>query len=453
MSGYGNEEKTELLGLAKNNVRLDIIKKVITEVKRHFVPFNDLVKTPASLKYQDYNLMWNRDAAYSSYYITKFIKTAKRTGLYRLLNDDIDELDRLNGRLIDTLWENLDSEVKKIKMNGYEADISRLESKLGNNHILSRFDIDEKGTKRPDKDKNEGKTLRSWTMQYDSAPLILMATEEYLQEHGMAGLEMAPKRIIRDLDFLVNYMYNFHKTPCADAWEQYYFYDRDSAVNGQAYAGKTIDSYMVSSLYKGIKSAKAMAKILDVKLTNVDESEISKFLVDNFVVSDEKRGTFLAKSKVEYGETMASIGAEEIEIFGTFKPEGVESFEENTVKTIENELFHGDPLPIRYKFFGRYRGIIDTYFGRGSWFHLGLQYSMYLIEKGRKEEASNVIAYVESRIADDGSIPEQEVYDRNRVNDPNRFFERNENSTIKCLFWAESAYLAAVAGLINKFKL
>ena len=383
MPDFQNEEKARTLEITAKKERVNTIKRVVTEVKRHFIPFNDLVKTPASLKYADYNLVWNRDTAYSSYYITEFIANAKKSGLYDLLSGEIDELDALNGKLIETLWENLDSEIKKIRLNGYETDISKLESKLGDNHILSRFDIDENGIKRAEKDKNEGKTTRSWTMQYDSAPLIIMATEKYIQEHGTEGLENTDKKIAKNLDFLVSYMYNFHKTPCADAWEQYYFYDRDNTLNGQSYVGKTIDAYTVSSLYKGIKSAKEIAKTLNIKLKDVDESEISTFLLNNFTVIDEKRGTFLAKSKIEYGEAMPSIGAEEIEIFNTFKPEGVEQVEENTVKVIENELFHGDYLPIRYRFFGKYRGIIDTYFGRGSWFHLGLQYSMYLIRKAK----------------------------------------------------------------------
>ncbi|MGC8533708.1 MAG: hypothetical protein ACP5MV_03735 [Candidatus Parvarchaeum sp.] len=449
MPDFQNQEKAGTADITVKKERLNKIKKVMTEVKRHFIPFNDLVKTPASLKYPDYNLMWNRDAAYSSYYITEFIGNAKKSPLYELLSEEIDELEVLNGKLIATLWENLDSEAKKIKMNGYETDISKLESKLGDNHILSRFDVDENGVKRAENDKKEGKTTRSWTMQYDSAPLVIMATEKYIQEFGLEGLKDTSKKIAKNLDFLVNYMYNFHKTPCADAWEQYYFYDRDNTLNGQNYVGKTIDSYTVSSLYKGIKSAKEIAKTLDIKLTNVDESEISNFLKENFIVNDEKRGAFLAKSKIEYGETMPSVGAEEIEIFNTFKPGGIEAMEENTVNVIESELFHGDYLPIRYRFFGKYRGIIDTYFGRGSWFHLGLQYAMYLMKRGRKEQAETIINYVESKIEEDGSIPEQEIYDRNRVNDANGFFERNGNSTIKCLFWAETAYLAAVSELIN----
>ena len=78
MPDVEKEEKMELLEIAVKRERLNTIKKVITEVKRHFIPFNDLVKTPASLKYRDYNLMWNRDAAYSSYYITEFVEVAKK---------------------------------------------------------------------------------------------------------------------------------------------------------------------------------------------------------------------------------------------------------------------------------------------------------------------------------------------------------------------------------------
>ena len=449
MSFSRGKEAIEYFNVPKNQERLEKIKKVITEVKRHFIPFDNLVKTPASLKYPDYNLMWNRDAAYSSYYITKFIENSKENGLYGLLKEDLEELDTLNGKLISTLWDNLESEIKKIKMNGYEKDISKLESKLGENHILSRFDVDNNGTKRAENDKNEGKTTRSWTMQYDSAPLVLLATEEYSKSHDITKLDTASKQIKRNLEFLVDYMYNFHKTPCADAWEQYYFYDRDNTLTGQNYVGKTIDSYMVSAIYKGIKSAKSIANVLDIELKDVDESEISRFLLENFIANDEKRGKFLAKSKIEYGEAMPSLGAEEIEIFNTLKPEGIEEMEEQTIKLIENELFHGQPLPIRYKFFGKYRNIIDNYFGRGSWFHLGLQYSMYLMKKDRKEEAANIIEYIEKKIDEDGSLPEQEIYERNKVNDVGGFFERNGNSTIKCLLWAETAYLSAVSSLIN----
>ncbi|MEM0143476.1 MAG: hypothetical protein QXL94_05950, partial [Candidatus Parvarchaeum sp.] len=266
--------------------------------------------------------------------------------------------------------------------------------------------------------------------------------------YGTAGLKDTKEKIAKNLDFLVKYIHNFYKTPCADAWEQYYFYERENSFNGQIYVGKTLDSYTISSIYKGIKSAKEIAKVIGIELTDVDESEISEFLLNNFAVTDEKRGTFLTKSKIEYGEAMPSIGAEEIEIFNTFKPKGLEKLEENTIKTIENELFHGDTLPIRYRFFGKYRGIIDTYFSRGSWFHLGLQYAMYLVKNGKKEQAENIINYVESKIGNDGSLPEQEIYERNRVNDPNGFFERNGYSTIKCLLWAETAYLAAAGNLI-----
>ena len=52
---------------------------------------------------------------------------------------------------------------------------------------------------------------------------------------------------------------------------------------------------------------------------------------------------------------------------------------------------------------------------------------MYLIRKGKKEQAESIINYVESKVGNDGSLPEQEIYDRNRVNDINGFFEKNGN--------------------------
>jgi hypothetical protein len=71
------------------------------------------------------------------------------------------------------------------------------------------------------------------------------------------------------------------------------------------------------------------------------------------------------------------------------------------------------------------------------------------MKKDRKEEAANIIEYIEKKIDEDGSLPEQEIYERNKVNDVGGFFERNGNSTIKCLLWAETAYLSAVSSLIN----
>ncbi len=440
---FYNGKEAEILIDYIDDYRLDNIKKVATEVKRHFIPVGELVKTPASLKYKDYNLMWNRDSAYSSYYITRFIENSRKSSLDKILGEDIAELKDLNAKLINTLWEALDHEVKKIRMNGYEKDISKLESKLGGNHILSRFDVDENGVKRATNDVNEGKTTRSWTMQYDSAPLIIMATEEYVRNFGTEGINGSVKKIKNDLDFITRYMYNFYNTPCADAWEQYYFYERENTQNGQIYVGKTIDSYTVSSVYRGIKGAKNLAGLLGITLGDADEKEIASFILSNFIATDEKRGEFLAKSKIEYGESMLGVGAEEIEIFNTFKPEGLEKYERNTVDIIKNELFQGDPLPIRYRFFGKYRGTLDKYFGRGAWFHLGLQYAMYLADRGMNEQANQIINYVEQRINSDGSIPEQEISEKKRIEDPDRFFEKNGNSTISCLLWAETAYLAA----------
>ena len=123
-------------------------------------------------------------------------------------------------------------------MGGYDRDISGNRSKIGINHILSRFDVDNEGVKRAPNDVNEAITTRSWTMQYDSAPLILLATEEYLKNHDANKIEKSIDIIKKDLDFIVQYIYNFHKTPCADAWEQYYYYQKENTVNGPLYVGK-----------------------------------------------------------------------------------------------------------------------------------------------------------------------------------------------------------------------
>lgn len=424
---------------------LEKLLLVSKETERHILEYGTHVKVPASRKYSWYDYEWCRDTSYGVMYIDDFVSAAKKLELddIKEFKKEIKTLESASKKILLTLWDYLDKERIRIEDSGMNWDLKDDGSKLAVNHVLSRFDVDKKGRiLRAEPDRSAMFQSRSWLMQYDSVPLILISTANHLKKFGAVSMLDQLPVIRKNLDFLVEYMETFYSSPSADAWEQYYFHGVESSPFGKALVGKTIDSYTVSSIAAGLRAAQSIGSffVLDTRLGKTNE--ITKFLSNYFISSDPEVGDFLCKSKIEYGDKINSIGSEEVEIFNTFKP-GFENkdIEKNTIKMIEKYLFGSGKLPIRYKFFGDFKNVIDTYFGGGAWFHSGLQMAQYYIDNGRMAEAKKIIDYVTQRINPDGSIPEQEK-PSGPLNDPSGYLNNNGGEPIQCLFWAETAYLS-----------
>ncbi len=444
------KEKRNLEQLLSENERLEKIKAVINHERKHIIPRGqDYSYIPASLTYESYNHQWIRDSSKGILHLLELLDFAYESGMHFYLGKDVENIECDLAKSINTLWKAAEFFVENISKHEIR-DISRLESKLGKNHVLGRFEIDENTNVRLcEADRGQLEEGRSWQMQYDSVPLIILATNKFIASYGTERIKESMPIAKKVLPWLASYMMNYYTTPCADAWEQYYSYNNEPTNSGNKNVGKTIDSYSLSALYAGIGAAKGLADTLNVPLPDLDQGKIEEFLFRYFVYkADSLAVQVLSKSKKEYGETMESIDSEAVEIFRLFKPKSLigSDIEFNTINTIERTLIGKNTLPIRYKFFGKDENIKDSYFDGGRWLPNGLELAMYYVDTGEIDKARKIIEYVENKISLDGSLPEQELVDpASPNNDPSNYFAKNGNSMINCLWWSETAYLAAVS--------
>ncbi len=445
-----HKEKRSLEQLLSENGRLEKIKAVIRHERKHMLPKGkDYSYIPASLTYDSYNHQWIRDSSKGILNLLELLDFSYESGMQFYLGQDIENIEADLAKAINTLWKAAEFFAENISKSEVR-DISKLESKLGKNHVLGRFEIDDNANiKLCEADNAQLEEVRSWQMQYDSVPLILLATNRFIHSYGKERIKGSISIAKRILPWLASYMMNYYTTPCADAWEQYYNYNNEPVKEGSKNVGKTIDSYSISAIYAGVKAAKELSETLGLSLTGLDQSKIEEFLLGYFVHSADSLATkILSKSKKEYGETMESVDSSAVEVFRLFKPKQLigSDIEFNTIDTIERTLIGTNVLPIRYRFFGKDKDIKDSYFYGGRWLPNGLELAMYYLDTDSIDKARKIVEYVENKISGDGSLPEQELIDpASPDQDPSSYFIKNGNSMINCLWWSETAYLAAVS--------
>ncbi len=444
-----NDKKT-LDQLLSENGRLEKIKAVIHHERKHVIPKGEeYAYIPASLTYESYNHQWIRDSSKGILHLLELLDFAYESGMHSYLGKEVENIETDLSKSINTLWKALTFFAENISKTEVR-DISKLESKLGKNHVLGRFEIDDDtNLSLCELDKGQLEEVRSWQMQYDSVPLVLLATNRFIDSYGTECIKESIPNAKKILSWLAGYMMNYYTTPCADAWEQYYSYGSELLNGDKKNIGKTIDSYSLSAAYAGVGAAKELAEKLGVSLSELDESQIEEFLLKYFLYrADSLAVPILSKSKKEYGDTMESIDSEAVEVFRLFKPKRLigSDIEFNTISTIERTLIGENILPARYRFFGKDESIKDNYFYGGRWLPNGLELAMYYVDTGEINKARKIIEYVEEKISQEGSLPEQELVDPvSPGNDPSNYFAKNNNSMINCLWWSETAYLAAVS--------
>ncbi len=445
-------EKRALDRILLENGRLEKIKRVLAHQDKHMLKKGAAdVHILASLEYPWYQHQWLRD---SSKGIMNMIETASFLNDFDLFDTfDIKEgeIERKLSAAINTMWRSLYFFSQDIK-KGEIRDIRDHASKLGKNHILARFDILDNGNvSLCEPDKDQPNTFRSWLMQYDSVPLTLIATMRFIDSFGENNIKYGLDTAKSILPWLVSYMQNYYNTPCADAWELYYNIGKINGID----AGNTIDSYSVAAIYSGIETAKMLSKLLGVYLPKeTDSAKVEDFLLEHFISEiPSSTGRILCKSKIEHGELMKSIDSSAIDVFRLFKPPRITGsrVEDDTIRAVEQHLMEGSPLPIRFKFFDKHSHIKDTYFFGGNWFPNAEEYAMYKLAKGDINKAKETLDFIESRIEDDGSIPEQTlIKPASQGYDPEHYFERNGNKMIRCLWWSETGYLGLISMYARK---
>ncbi|MCL4389165.1 MAG: hypothetical protein M1528_01000 [Candidatus Marsarchaeota archaeon] len=397
---------------------------------------------PASLTYDWYKPCWFRD---SSMVAMSLVEAAKHLSLLRQDHLQHTKETALNAvrRQLGFLWGSFNNFIENVQI-GLSLPIeddskflrldAHLPARVGNNGRL----YSGHAWGQPVSDTVDNGT---WLRQYDSLPLLLMATRDYISAFGIEGIE-TPIRTIRDnMKLIMDYMAKVYKSPSSSIWE---------------IDPHQLHSTTLAAIYRGFASAIEISHKLDIEVPPWRMERLSR--MDKFISDFFVKHNMLFKSKNVWkpdrsgfeSEPVNELDASSIFVFTKFRPPSVTAeIEAKTMNAIDNTLFRGIRLPIHHYLPIRFLG--DTYFYGGRWLLLGLEAAKYYMRNGNTEKAQRIISYVGSRYTANGNVmlPEQEIVDPASDCDPDNYYKRNGCSVIKDLAWSEAAHLSALVDLNN----
>ncbi|MGC8538771.1 MAG: hypothetical protein ACP5MK_02800, partial [Candidatus Micrarchaeia archaeon] len=108
--------------------------------------------------------------------------------------------------------------------------------------------------------------------------------------------------------------------------------------------------------------------------------------------------------------------------------------EKDTIREIDEKLFAGNTLPVRF--------LSDTYFKGGRWLLLGLEFSRYYSAHGKLDKGKEIIDYVLEKYGN--SYPEQEIVNPATGIDWEGYLKRNGNNPIQNLAWSYASVIDAI---------
>ncbi len=437
----------------------------------------------ASPNYKWYVPMWFRDSSFTSISLTHNAK------FFELKNDKetADKMKDASARLLNFMWK---------AMNNFSENMDRaIEMPLENpsfniilNHVPARINENYSiGDHRENKEIGSDNPLyysdlnRSmWLKQFDSVPLLLIATNDYIKNFGAdKNLEDSLHKISKLLPKMIEYMNKIYIAPCSNAWEmdthQIHVYDVAAIYAGMGSALEIVKYFKNDLKEDAIESLSELKRILNSnsilecfdeenknkiesslkkinffnnnEINSVNEKKVLEYMsnVDKFLKDHFIRNNTLYKAKDVFREDgnfkngpIQEVDSEELFVFTRFNPPCItEEIQKNTMKRIEDELFNNNSLPIRFKG--------DTYFYGGRWPLLGLEAANWYINNNSPEKAKQIIDYITKKYLMHGEkIPEQEIVNPASQNDPDEFYVKNNKKVIEDLIWSESAYVDTV---------
>ncbi len=466
-------------------------KEVINYIESQIKPSGYM---KASHNYLYYIPMWFRDSSFTSISLTHNAKFFEKN------NDKEDEEKAKDAstRLLNFMWKS----VNNFSQNMEKAINLPYEHPAFNNtmltHVPARINEDGKmgwhrGNNLMESDDpvdhlDFNQSL--WLKQFDSVPLLIIATNEYIKNFGIdEKIGESLHKITKLLPLMINYMNKIYVTPCSNAWEmdtnQIHAYDVAAIYSGMENALELV-KYFKKELNEeySIKKLKKLKDILNAsdiencleeknkaeielclkainmanneKINNIDENEILKNMdnIDKFLKNHFIRNNILYKAKDVFKNDgtfkngpVFEVDSEEIFIFTRFKPpSATKTVQNKTMEKIETDLFDGNVLPIRF--------LGDKYFFGGRWPLLGLEAANWYIQNNKKENAEKIINYItEKYLLNSNKIPEQELVNPASKDDPDKFFEKNNSNIIDDLAWSESAYADVLSEYLKSLNL
>ncbi len=456
----------------------DVVFYVISQIdKKGYIP--------ASSNYEWYIPMWFRDSSFISISLTHNARYLNKTD-----QKNINIIKNASARLLNSMWKAID---------GFSENIDRgIELPLENgafhnnilNHVPARFNQNYKvGWHRHRSDEemiSDNPVLEEeydlntsiWLKQYDSVPLLIIATNEYIKNFGIdENMAESLHKILKLLPKMIEYMNKVYVAPCSNAWEidthQIHAYDVAAIHCGMENALELIKQFkkekknIKNNLKKikeniindfdnqNLKNIELHLRIINLvnneELEEINENKIleninniNRFLKNHFIINK-----ILYKATDNFrneNSLIKEVDGEELFILNRFKPPCItKEIQDNTMQKIEEDLFNNNVLPIRFKG--------DTYFHGGRWPLLGLEAANWYINNNKIKEAKKIIDYITQKyLLKDNKICEQELINPASKIDPDNYYEKQGNRIIDDLAWSESAYIYTVMNFINNQK-
>ncbi|MGC8478713.1 MAG: hypothetical protein ACP5NE_02185 [Candidatus Micrarchaeia archaeon] len=377
----------------------------------------------AAKDYNWYKPHWFRDSSWVAVSLLEYYNFASEANreLASMALQAANKIIHFNIESIDHFIPN----IEKFKRVDYEdPDFFNLKyhmpSRCGQDHEFFKSKIID--------DTLERNVRHSWLMQYDSIPLILLSLQK---KQDCVGLDRQEREFLdKRMDSMLEYLGKIYITECPSMWE----------INADM-----LHVYDVAAIYSAFKFAEKLAENHIIKMSREEVNNletkyygrgtlgfIRKYFVNGGMLYSEK------KPFAELPELARGFDGSEILAFNYFgissQSLNVESLEERTIKGIEDTLFEGNALPIRF------HG--DIYFTGGRWLLLGLEFASYYASNGKIEKAKEIVDYIESRY--NGDYPEQEIVNPASPSiDQGNYYALNGYKPIQKLAWSYASMIMA----------
>jgi GH15 family glucan-1,4-alpha-glucosidase len=335
----------------------------------------------ASNEYKHYGAHWFRDSSFVAISLLEFAgsrgadREHKETALAaatRVIDRNVEEIDKLTGAIRRAVETALDNE-----------DFFKL-----SNQIYSRFGKEGMFAE----DTYQLEVRRSWLMQHDSLPLLLLSLEKKADSFGLAPNDR--EFLNRNARLFADYLGKIYLTECSNIWE---------------IGSDMLHSYDVASVYAAFRAMEHMCRLGEIDSMEVNEVReresglfpggplgfLKKYFVKDGVLYSSKR-RFEDHPAEEMG-----VDASAVYVFTDLQLRNGElgaGVEENTILKVERDLFGDRKMPWRY--------LGDRYFGGRPWVLLAEKFAAYYIEKGSTEKAIEIQNYVIEKFGE--RLPEQD---------------------------------------------
>lgn len=230
-----------------------------------------------------------------------------------------------------------------------------------------------------------------WNFQLDGYGTWLWALDEHI---ARVGNEALLDEIADSVRLTVQYLAALWRLPTYDCWEEHPQYTHP---------------YTLAAIYAGLQAAERMG-VAQETLTRKTAAQIRRFVLERGVRQGHlvkhislDRDVAVVQSRppvLEVEEATAVVDASLIGVatpYRLFAPD--DPIVQATIARIEDELRSPDG--------GVYRYLADTYYGGGEWILLTAWLGWYYAEVGRRDDANELVNWVEAQADADGHLPEQ----------------------------------------------